>query len=91
MKVNWKISVVSALLSISFLAGCNTNKNDVNNQNEINYHPVRYENDKNLHDDINHNKTRGNKPFKHDESPKQTDQQLEKGGDLEFNKNRGAE
>jgi hypothetical protein len=28
---------------------------------------------------------------KHDESPKQTDQQLEKGGDLEFNKNRGAE
>jgi hypothetical protein len=90
MKTQWKISILTALLSLS-LSACNADNNDVNEQDGVDIQPVRYENDSNLHDDINHNNTRGNKPFQHDETPRKTDERLEKGGDLEFNKNRGAE
>jgi PBP1b-binding outer membrane lipoprotein LpoB len=48
-----KISIISAVLSVCFLSGCNSNKNDVNEQDNVNYRPVRYENDKKLHKQIN--------------------------------------
>jgi hypothetical protein len=90
MKIQWKVSILSALLLLS-LSACNSDNHNINPQNEVDIQPVRYENDSNLHEDINQNNTRGKTPFHHDETPRKTDERLEKGGDLEFNKNRGAE
>jgi hypothetical protein len=62
--------------------------NEFNEQDEVDYRPVRYDQNTNLNDNYNDN-NRTNRPFIHDENPDQTDQELEKGNDLEFNKNRG--
>ena len=86
MKAKWKISFLSALLSVSFLTACNMGNNEFNEQDEVDYSPVRYDQNTNLNDNDN---KRTNRPFNHDENPNQTDQELEKGNDLEFNKNRG--
>ncbi|MDR4947699.1 hypothetical protein [Neobacillus cucumis] len=92
MKNKWQIPIMTTLVSVSFLTGCNDNSknNNINEKIDVDNKPIRYErnpNPDNLHEDPN----RGNKPFPHDEPPSQTNQRLEKGENLEFNKSRGAE
>lgn len=94
MKTKWKISILSALVSMSFLSACNVdNRNELNEQDEVDFRPVRYDPnpDNNLNESNNDYKPQEKKPFRHDQSPNQTDQRMEKGDNLELNKNRGAE
>ncbi|WP_249593831.1 hypothetical protein [Peribacillus frigoritolerans] len=84
MKGKWKITILSALLSVSFLSACNAGNNDFNDQEEVDYRPVRNDTDTNPN-----NNNDDNRSFKHDENPDQTDKQMEKGDNLEFNKTRG--
>jgi hypothetical protein len=86
MKDKWKMTILPALLLVSFLSACNAgNNNDFNDQEEVDYRPVRYDNDTNP----NNNNDDDNRSFNHDENPDQTDKQMEKGDNLEFNKTRG--
>ncbi|WP_210095894.1 hypothetical protein [Oceanobacillus polygoni] len=88
MKINWKVLIFASLFSLSLLSACNVDNNDSNEQqDDVKDNPTRYENDANLEDEENQE----NKSFIHDENPNQTDQELEKGGNLEFDKGRGAE
>jgi hypothetical protein len=93
MKPIWKITIITTLLSIGLLSGCNTTeKRDALNQdNDVNFRPVRYDRKPNVNESNNDYKNLENSRFPHDESPEQTDDEMEKGNDLEFNKNRGAE
>lgn len=84
MKGKWKITILSALLSVSSLSACNAGNNDFNDQEEVDYRPVRNDTDTNPN-----NNDDDNRSFKHDENPDQTDKQMEKGNNLEFNKSRG--
>lgn len=88
MRVNWKVLIFSSLVSLSLLSACTVDNNDSNEQqNDIKNNPTHYENDANLEDKENQE----NKSFIHDEDPDQTDQELQKGEDLEFDSDRGAE
>lgn len=79
--------MVFILFSISILSACNTGNNEpVEQEEEVNDQPVRYEPNPNQNDP-----DQGNRPFIHDENPNQTDQQMEKGNDRQFDKDRGAE
>jgi hypothetical protein len=93
MKVKWKISILSTLLTVSFLSACNMSNNKFNDQNEVDYRPVRYENDTFPNDDMTNDNelNRTNRSFPHNESPDQTDERMEKGNDLQFDKDRGAD
>jgi len=84
MKGKWKITILFALLSVSILSACNAGNNDFNDQEEVDYRPVRNDTDTNPN-----NNDDDNRSFKHDENPDQTDKQMEKGNNLEFNKTRG--
>ncbi|MCM3112376.1 hypothetical protein [Lederbergia lenta] len=86
MRAKGKILILSALLSVSLLSACNTDNNKFNEQEEIDYRPVRYDNNTDLNDD-----NQVKKPYIHDENPDETNEGMQKGYDLEFNKNRGAE
>lgn len=90
MNNKWKISLLSTLISLSFLSACNVDNNEINEQDEVDYRPVRNDRDTDLNENIN-DENRTNKPFPHDETPEQTDEKREKGDDLEFDRNRGAE
>jgi hypothetical protein len=63
MKGKWKITILSALLSVSFLSACNAGNTDFNDQEEVDYRPVRNDTDTNPNnnDDDNRsfNKSRG--------------------------------
>lgn len=88
MRVNWKVLTFSGLVSLSLLSACTVDNNDSNEQqNDVKNNPTHYENDANLEDKENQE----NKSFIHDEDPDQTDQELQKGEDLEFDSDRGAE
>ncbi|WP_339227037.1 hypothetical protein NSQ77_16020 [Oceanobacillus sp. FSL K6-2867] len=87
MRINWKVLFFSSLFSLSLLAACNVNNNDSNEQQgDVNNSPADYENDANLEGEENQE----NKSI-YDEDPDQTDQELQKGDDLEFDSDRGAE
>ncbi|KWW21299.1 MULTISPECIES: hypothetical protein [Bacillaceae] len=85
MRGKWKITILSSILSVSFLTACNAGNKDFNDREDVDYRPVRYESDTNPTD----NNDAENRSFKHDENPDQTDKQMEKGDNLEFNKSRG--
>lgn len=92
MKNKWIINILTIFLSIGFLTACNTEKRDALNQDDdVDFRPVRYEPKPNGNESNNDYKNLENSRFPHDESPEQTDDEMEKGNDLEFNKNRGAE
>jgi hypothetical protein len=93
MKPTWKITILTTFLSISFLSGCNTaeKRESLNQENDVNFRPVRYERKTNENESNNDYKNQEKRRYLHDESPEQTDDEMEKGNDLEFNKNRGAE
>lgn len=88
MKGKWKVSMVSAFLMVNILSACNVDNNEPNKQDdeEVDDFPVHDE------DDIDTNAPNQDpKPFNHDENPDQTDQRLQKGDDLQFDSDRGAE
>jgi hypothetical protein len=91
MKTIWKITLLT-ILSIGLLSGCNSaeKRDSLNQENDVNFRPVRNERKTNVNESNNDYKNQENRRFLHDESPEQTDE-MEKGNDLEFNKNRGAE
>jgi hypothetical protein len=91
MKTVWKITILT-ILSIGLLSGCNSaeKRDSLNQENDVNFRPVRNERKTNVNESNNDYKNQENRRFLHDESPEQTDE-MEKGNDLEFNKNRGAE
>ncbi|TDL75517.1 hypothetical protein QNH48_17295 [Neobacillus sp. YX16] len=92
MKTIWKITLLT-ILSIGLLSGCNSaeKRDSLNQENDVNFRPVRNERKTNVNESNNDYKNQENRRFLHDESPEQTDDEMEKGNDLEFNKNRGAE
>jgi hypothetical protein len=92
MKTVWKITILT-ILSIGLLSGCNSaeKRNSLNQENDVNFRPVRNERKTNENESNNDYKNQDNRRFLHDETPEQTDDEMEKGNDLEFNKNRGAE
>ncbi|MEH6996674.1 hypothetical protein V7075_28895 [Neobacillus drentensis] len=91
MKSKWKI-ILYTYLSIGLLTACNADKRDsLNQENDVNFRPVHYERKTNVNESNNDYKNQENRRFLHDETPEQTDDEMEKGLDLEFNKNRGVE
>ncbi|PAE44345.1 hypothetical protein [Bacillus sp. 7884-1] len=92
MKSIWKITLLT-ILSIGLLSGCNSaeKRDSLNQENDVNFRPVRNESKTNVNESNNDYKNQENRRFLHDESPEQTDDEMEKGNDLEFNKHRGAE
>jgi hypothetical protein len=92
MKTVWKITILT-ILSIGLLSGCNSaeKRDSLNQENDVNFRPVRNERKTNVNESNNDYKNQENRRFLHDETPEQTDDEMEKGNDLEFNKNRGAE
>jgi hypothetical protein len=92
MKNKWIITILTSFLSIGLLTACNAEKRDsLNQDDDVNFRPVRYERKTNENESNNDYKNLDNRRYNHDESPEQTDDEMEKGNDLEFNKNRGAE
>ena len=92
MKHKWKITILSAILSIGLLSACNVDKRDsLNQEDDVNFRPIHYERKMNRNESNNEYKNQDNRRFLHDENPDLTDDEMEKGNDLEFNKNRGAE
>jgi hypothetical protein len=92
MKTVWKITILT-ILSIGLLSGCNSaeKRDSLNQENDVNFRPVRNERKTNENESNNDYKNQENRRFLHDETPEQTDDEMEKGNDLEFNKSRGAE
>lgn len=92
MNTKWKITILTTFLSIGFLTACNADKREsLNPEKDVNFHPINYERKLNRNESNNDYKNQDNRRFLHDESPTQTDDEMEKGNDLELNKNRGAE
>jgi hypothetical protein len=92
MKNKWMITILTSFLSIGLLTACNAEKRDsLNQDDDVNFRPVRYERKTNENESNNDYKNEEKGRYHHDESPEQTDDEMEKGNDLEFNKNRGAE
>ncbi|MEH7013093.1 hypothetical protein V7087_20140 [Neobacillus niacini] len=92
MNTKWKITILTTFLSIGFLTACNADKREsLNQEKDVNFRPINYERKLNRNESNNDYKNQDNRRFLHDESPTQTDDEMEKGNDLEFNKNRGAE
>lgn len=84
-------------LSLSFLAGCNTgdseNKDNDNNnieQDDSGEQPKQYDEDTDT-DDFNEDYIRDEEPTKNNDEGSESDMELQKGSNKEFDKNRGAE
>ena len=92
MKHKWKITILSAILSICLLSACNVDKREsLNPEKDVDFRPVHYERKMNKNESNNDYKNQDNRRFLHDENLDQGDDEMEKGKDPEFNKNRGAE
>lgn len=65
-----EIPILTTLVSVSFLTGCNDNRknNNINEKIDVDNKPIRYEPNLNPHN-LNEDPNRGNKPFPHDEPP----------------------
>jgi hypothetical protein len=44
-KYKWQISILSGLLSVGFLSACNLGNNEMNEPDEVDFRPVRYDRD----------------------------------------------
>lgn len=85
----------SSILSLAFLAGCNMNEDnnqeqETNDPENVDYRPVKYDDETNT-DEINEDHIRDKEQGAHNENPQETNMELEKGSNGEFDKNRGAE
>lgn len=82
----WKIAMLPVFLMVSILSACNVNNNEPDGPDKIDEPPVQNEDEGNTNDP-----NQGPESFNHDEDPDQTDQQLQKGNDLQFDSDRGAD
>jgi hypothetical protein len=90
----WKLTILSAWLTLSFLSGCNADKrNELNEQDQVDFRPITYDPNPNtnLNESNNDFKNRENKSFSDDETPRQTDLKFKKGDALKYDKNSGVE
>jgi hypothetical protein len=83
MKLKWKITILTTFLSISLISGCNTaDKRDaLNREDDVNFRPVHYNRKTNVNESNNDYKNRENRRFLHDvhdETPEQTEDEMEK-------------
>ena len=70
MKHKWKITIVSAILSIGLLSACNVDKRDsLNQEDDVNFRPIHYEREMNRNESNNEYKNQDNRRFLHDENP----------------------
>lgn len=93
LNAKWKITILTALLSVTFLSGCNVDNNEMNQHDGGNYRPVRYnpETNQNTNNFYLDNNRANNRTFEHDENHYNTGRRLNNGDDLEFDRDRGAE
>lgn len=101
MKRKWKSLLMATVLSTGFLAGCtlndepddnrNNDNNEENGPEDVNYQPEKeYDHDTNTNE-IDEDNIRDKEPGTHDEDPQETDMELQKGNDRQFDKNRGPQ
>ena len=70
MQHKWKITIVSAILSIGLLSACNVDKRDsLNQEDDVNFRPIHYERKMNRNESNNEYKNQDNRRFLHDENP----------------------
>ncbi|PAV28428.1 hypothetical protein CIL05_15925 [Virgibacillus profundi] len=103
MKSIWKPLLMTTVLSAGFLAGCNmndgesdndnndTNENEMNAPEDVNDQPTKKYDDETNTKEIDEDNIRDKKTGRHEEDPQETDMELQKGSDREFDKDRGAE
>lgn len=98
MKNKWIPLLMTFFLSLSLLTGCNTgdsenegNPNNDNNeqQDDSGKQPKQYDEDTDTND-INEDNIRDNEPTEND-GGSETDMELQKGSNGEFDKNRGPQ
>lgn len=78
MKNKWMITILSIFLSIGLLTACNPEKRDaLNEDDDVNFRPVRYERKTNENETNNDYKNRENSRFPHNENPNRTKDELE--------------
>jgi hypothetical protein len=85
MKPIWKITILTSILSIGLLSGCNnTDKRDaLNQENDVNFRPVHYDRKTNVNESNNDYKNRENRRFlhsDHDETPELTNDEIDNRG-----------
>ncbi|MGM0876670.1 MAG: hypothetical protein ACQEWV_18395 [Bacillota bacterium] len=86
MTYKWQLSILSALLSVSFLSACNLGNNEINEPEEVDYRPVRYDRENNLNND-NNDFLDNNRTNDRDLDPTEM---LDRDNELDFN-NRGPD
>ncbi|WP_026581431.1 hypothetical protein [Bacillus sp. J33] len=79
MKHKWYISILSVLLSVSFLSACNLGNNEMNEQDGVGTRPVRYDRDNN------------NGVLDNNRDLDPTDVRFDRDNDLDINNNEGAD
>ncbi|MFS0777216.1 hypothetical protein ABC255_14605 [Neobacillus sp. 3P2-tot-E-2] len=78
MKNKWMITILTIFLSIGLLTACNAEKRDALNEDDnVNFRPVRYERKTNENESNNDYKNRENSRFPHNENPHRTKDELE--------------
>jgi hypothetical protein len=69
MNFKWKIKILITLLSLGLLTACNAEKREsLNQDNDVNFHPVRYERKTNVNESNNDYKNLENSRSPHDRS-----------------------
>ncbi|MFJ5762011.1 hypothetical protein ACIQAA_23410 [Neobacillus sp. NPDC093182] len=75
MNVKWKITILITLLSVGLLTACNTEKREsLNQENDVNFRPVRYERKPNSNESNNDYKNQDDRLDVQDETPEKKDQ-----------------
>ncbi|MFB3163451.1 hypothetical protein ABLO26_19040 [Neobacillus sp. 179-J 1A1 HS] len=73
MKNKWKITILSIFLLVGLLTACNAEKRDALNQDDdVNFRPVRYERKTNENESNNDYKNRENSRFPHNKNSNRT-------------------
>lgn len=88
MTYKWQLSILSALLSVSFLSACNLGNNEMNEPNDVDFRPVRYDRDNNINDD-NNDFLDNDRTNDRDLDP--TDVRFDRDNELDLNNNRGPD
>lgn len=87
MKYKWQLSILSGLLSVSFLSACNLGNNEMNEPDEVDFRPVRYDRDNNIND--NNDFLDNDRTDERDIDP--TDVRNDRDNELDLNNNRGPD
>jgi hypothetical protein len=75
MNRNWKITIFITFLTLGLLTACNTEEREsLNRENDVNFHPVRYERKPNINESNNDYKNQDDRLDVQDETPAKKDQ-----------------